>query len=45
MTDADADQLAAWLDALTPRQLGALWRWVTRYYMWRLSPEGRRQYP
>lgn len=35
MTQTDADQLERWLAALSIAQLALLWRWVTRYYMWR----------
>lgn len=40
MTERDADQLKTWLDTLTLKQFGLLWRWITLAYMHRCR-EGR----
>ena len=37
-----ADDLAVWLDTLSVESIGALWRWITRYYAQRLHESTRR---
>jgi len=36
VTQQDADRIKQWLDGLTIRQFGLLWRWITRLYFLRL---------
>jgi hypothetical protein len=40
-----ADDLAVWLDTLSVASIGALWRWITRYYGQRLDETTRRPPP
>lgn len=41
MDEENVDTLRYWLEALTIPQLAALWRWVTKYYMFRMDQAWR----
>jgi hypothetical protein len=39
MTQADADQLAEWIDGLSAAELNLLWRWVTLAWVNKVEKE------